>query len=30
LTRLGPALDDVPAKHDYPSPFGKLLVEAIV
>src|SRR5882757_4338828 len=30
LTRLGPALDDVLAKHDYPSPVGKLLGEAIV
>jgi len=30
LTRLGPALDDVLAKHDYPPPVGKLLGEAIV
>src|SRR3981081_3228471 len=30
LTRLGPALDDVLAKHDYPGPVGKLLGEAIV
>jgi molecular chaperone Hsp33 len=30
LTRLGPALDDVLAKHDYPAPVGKLLGEAIV
>src|ERR1700694_2566253 len=30
LTRLGPALDDVLAKHDYPAAVGKLLGEAIV
>src|ERR1700719_3104916 len=30
LTRLGPALDDVLARHDYPPAFGKLLGEAIV
>src|SRR3979409_2427782 len=30
LTRLGPALDDVLTKHDYPPPVGKLLGEAIV
>jgi molecular chaperone Hsp33 len=30
LTRLGPALDDILAKHDYPTPVGKLLGEAIV
>src|SRR6187402_229586 len=30
LTRLGPALDDILAKHDYPAPVGKLLGEAIV
>jgi molecular chaperone Hsp33 len=30
LTRLGPALDDVLAKHEYPAPVGKLLGEAIV
>ena len=30
LTRLGPALDAVLAKHDYPPPVGKLLGEAIV
>src|SRR6204780_1728014 len=30
LTRLGPALDDVLTKHDYPAPVGKLLGEAIV
>jgi molecular chaperone Hsp33 len=30
LTRLGPALDAVLAKHDYPAPVGKLLGEAIV
>src|ERR1035441_6997167 len=30
LTRLGPALDDVLTKHDYPAPVGKLLGGAIV
>ena len=30
LTRLGPALDDALAKHDYPPAVGKLLGEAIV
>src|SRR5258708_32791073 len=30
LTRLGPALDDVLTKHDYPPPVGKLLGEAMV
>src|ERR671937_1425635 len=30
LTRLGPALDDILTKHDYPAPVGKLLGEAIV
>jgi molecular chaperone Hsp33 len=30
LTRLGPALDDVLTKHEYPAPVGKLLGEAIV
>jgi molecular chaperone Hsp33 len=30
LTRLGPALDDVLTKHDYPTPVAKLLGEAIV
>jgi molecular chaperone Hsp33 len=30
LTRLGPALDDILHKHDYPPPVGKLLGEAIV
>src|SRR5665213_4221846 len=30
LTRLGPALDAILAKHDYPAPVGKLLGEAIV
>jgi molecular chaperone Hsp33 len=30
LTRLGPALDHVLTKHDYPAPVGKLLGEAIV
>src|SRR6202048_738653 len=29
-TRLGPALDEVLSKHDYPAPVGKLLGEAIV
>src|ERR1700738_772606 len=30
LTRLGPALDEVPTQHDYPPAVGKLLGEAIV
>jgi molecular chaperone Hsp33 len=30
LTRLGPALDEILAKHDYPASVGKLLAEAIV
>src|SRR6516165_3214214 len=30
LTRLGPALDELLGKHDYPAPVGKLLAEAIV
>src|SRR5258707_4108507 len=30
LTRLGPALDDILHRHDYPAPVGKLLGEAIV
>jgi len=30
LTKLGPALDDVLTKHDYPAPVGKVLGEAIV
>jgi molecular chaperone Hsp33 len=30
LTRLGPALDDLLAKHDYPVPVAKLLGEAVV
>src|ERR1700710_769588 len=30
MTRLGPALDDILTKHDYPAPVGKLLGEAIV
>src|SRR5438128_2633072 len=30
LTRLGPAIDDILTKHDYPAPVGKLLGEAIV
>ena len=29
LTRLGPALDDILTKHDYPPAVGKLLGEAI-
>jgi molecular chaperone Hsp33 len=29
LTRLGPALDEILTKHDYPAPVGKLLGEAI-
>ncbi len=27
LTRLGPALDEILTKHDYPAPVGKLLGE---
>jgi molecular chaperone Hsp33 len=30
LTRMGPALDDILTKHDYPAAVGKLLGEAIV
>src|ERR1700743_3732004 len=30
LSRLGPGLDDLLAKHDYPAPVAKLLGEAIV
>src|SRR4051812_35038713 len=30
LTRLGPALDELLAKHDYPAPVAKLLGEAVV
>src|SRR3977135_2489237 len=30
LTRLGPALDGILTRHDYPAPVGKLLGEAIV
>src|SRR3954451_1159929 len=30
LTWLGPALDDILNRHDYPAPVGKLLGEAIV
>src|SRR5689334_5409174 len=30
LTRLGPALDELLGKHDYPPAVGKLLGEAIV
>src|ERR1700742_3710817 len=30
LTRLGPGLDDLLAKHNYPTPVAKLLGEAIV
>ena len=30
LTRLGPALDEILTKHDYPAAVGKLLGEAIV
>ena len=30
LTRLGPAVDDILTKHDYPASVGKLLGEAIV
>src|SRR6202023_1407881 len=30
LTRLGPGLDDLLAKHDYPPPVAQLLDEAIV
>src|SRR6202007_3314728 len=30
LTRMGPALDEILTKHDYPASVGKLLGEAIV
>src|SRR5580698_1845554 len=30
LARLGPSLDEILTKHDYPAPVGKLLAEAIV
>ncbi len=30
LTKMGPALDEILTKHDYPAPVGKLLGEAIV
>lgn len=30
LTKMGPALDDILTRHDYPAPVGKLLGEAIV
>jgi molecular chaperone Hsp33 len=30
LTRMGPTLDEILQKHDYPAPVGKLLGEAIV
>src|ERR1700748_1529153 len=30
MTRMGPALDEILHKHDYPAPVGKLLGEAIV
>ena len=30
MTRLGPALDELLTKHDYPAPVGKLLGEAVV
>lgn len=30
MTRMGPALDEILTKHDYPAPVGKLLGEAIV
>jgi molecular chaperone Hsp33 len=30
LTKLGPALDEILTKHDYPTAVGKLLAEAIV
>jgi molecular chaperone Hsp33 len=30
LTRLGPSLDEILTKHDYPTSVGKLLAEAIV
>ena len=30
LTRLGPVIDELLTKHDYPPPVGKLLGEAVV
>src|ERR1700750_1009915 len=30
LTRMGPTLDEILTKHDYPAPVGKLLGDAIV
>jgi molecular chaperone Hsp33 len=30
LTKMGPALDEILTRHDYPAPVGKLLGEAIV
>jgi len=30
LTRMGPALDEILTKHEYPAPVGKLLGEAIL
>src|ERR1700758_3041052 len=30
MTRMGPALDEILNKHNYPAPVGKLLGEAIV
>ena len=30
LTRMGPALDEILTRHEYPAPVGKLLGEAIV
>src|ERR1700749_1030750 len=30
MTRMGPALDEILTKHDYPAPVGKLRAEAIV
>src|SRR6201987_2896901 len=30
LTRMGPALDEILTKHDYPAPVAKLLGEAIL
>jgi molecular chaperone Hsp33 len=30
LTKLGPALDEIITKHNYPEPVGKVLAEAIV
>src|SRR6201998_3991688 len=30
MTRMGPTLDEILHKHDYPAPVGKLLGEAIV